>query len=171
MFIKKIYEKNPELLRNFSTNLEKVLKPKTNIEDSKKITQTLLNRPISIENHNTFMNETERTIVALLWHENIIDAINNLSEKKETGSSCSDHDSRIKSSQGTTARTSVNGGDPSLENDGNILQKPFVFYTKILDNMCFADYVDRITFQNQIWQFNEMSSLIKTFYNHQLYHN
>jgi hypothetical protein len=37
--------------------------------------------------------------------------------------------------------------------------------------MCYADYVDRITFQNQIWQFNEMSSLIKTFYNNKLYHD
>jgi hypothetical protein len=37
--------------------------------------------------------------------------------------------------------------------------------------MCYADYIDRITFQNQIWQFNEMSSLIKTFYNNKLYHD
>jgi hypothetical protein len=44
------------------------------------------------------------------------------------------------------------------------------FYKKVLDNICFADYVDRITFQKQIWQFNEMSSLIKTFYNNKLYH-
>jgi hypothetical protein len=40
----------------------------------------------------------------------------------------------------------------------------------VLNNICFADYVDRITFQKQIWQFNEMSSLIKTFYNNKLYH-
>jgi len=40
-----------------------------------------------------------------------------------------------------------------------------------LDNMCFADYIDRITFQNQIWQFNEMSSLMKTFYNNKIYHD
>jgi hypothetical protein len=44
------------------------------------------------------------------------------------------------------------------------------FYLKILDNICFADYIDRITFQNQIWVFNEMSSLIKTFYNNYIYH-
>ena len=36
--------------------------------------------------------------------------------------------------------------------------------------MCFADYIDRITFQKQIWQFNEMSSLVKTFKNNNLYH-
>ena len=37
-------------------------------------------------------------------------------------------------------------------------------YLKILENICFADYVDRITFQRQIWQFNEMSSLLKNIY-------
>ena len=44
------------------------------------------------------------------------------------------------------------------------------FYKIVLDNICQADYFDRITFQNQIWWFNELSSLIKTFYNHYLYH-
>ena len=76
------------------------------------------------------MNETDRTIVALLWHENIIDV---LAKKKKTIS--------------------------------------IPFYLKILENICFADYIDRITFQKQIWQFNEMSSLIKTFQNHKLYHD
>ena len=77
------------------------------------------------------MNETERTIVALLWHENVIDNIS----KHDDVNKCVD------------------------------------FYNKILNNICYADYVDRITFQYQIWQFNEMSSLIKTFYNNKLYHN
>jgi hypothetical protein len=44
-------------------------------------------------------------------------------------------------------------------------------YLKLLNNMCFADYIDRITFQKQIWQFNEMSSIIKTFKNNKLYHD
>ena len=30
--------------------------------------------------------------------------------------------------------------------------------------------MDRVTFQKQIWQFNEMSSLIKTFYNNKIFH-
>ena len=125
MFIKRIYERDPEILKSFS----QVLKQKTNIEDSKKITKGLINHSISINEHNTFMNETDRTIVALLWHENIIDVI-----EKEP------------------------------------IEKSFTFYSKILDNMCFSDYMDRITFQNQIWQFNEMSSMMKTFYNNKLYH-
>jgi hypothetical protein len=49
--------------------------------------------------------------------------------------------------------------------------KSFPFYLNVLDNICFADFIDRITFQNQIWQFNEMSSLIKTFYNNKIYHD
>ena len=76
------------------------------------------------------MNETDRTIVALLWHENIVDYL----EKIDTKVS-------------------------------------FPFYLRILENMCFSDYIDRITFQNQIWQFNEMSSLIKTFHNNKMFHD
>ena len=129
-FIKKLHDKNPEILNE---NLVKyIFHNKIHNEDSKKITQQLINNNMSIDKHNTCMNETDRTIVALLWHENIVDAIDQ-----------SNHPLNIK----------------------------FPFYLKILDNMCFADYMDRITFQNQIWQFNEMSSLIKTFYNNKIYHS
>jgi hypothetical protein len=99
-------------------------------EDAKKITQMLIEKPIPLQNHNTFMNETDRTIVALLLHENIIDTLYKINKNES-----------------------------------------FPFYLKILDNMCFADYTDRITFQNQIWQFNEMSSLIKTFHINKIYHD
>jgi hypothetical protein len=44
------------------------------------------------------------------------------------------------------------------------------FYLRFLENICFADYIDRITFQNQIWHFNEMSSLMKTFNNNRIFH-
>ena len=99
-------------------------------EDSKKITQELIEKPMKIEEHNKFMNETDRTIVALLWHENIVDALSSNSQEIS-----------------------------------------YPFYLKILNNICYSDYIDRITFQNQIWQFNEMSSLMKTFHNNKLYHD
>ena len=83
-----------------------------------------------MSDHLNIMNETDRTIVALLWHENIIDVLGKL--KKE---------------------------------------ESIPFYLKILNNICFADYIDRITFQKQIWQFNEMSSLLKTFKNNKLLHD
>ena len=127
-FIQKLKATNPELLTEDLCN--NILHMKSHNEDSKKITKHLINQPMRVDDHAKFINETDRTIVALLWHENIIDAISK-----------------------------------------NKPEKTYPFYLKILDNMCFADYMDRITFQNQIWQFNEMSSLTKTFYNNKIYHD
>jgi hypothetical protein len=123
-----IQQLNPDILNE--TFIENILHIKSHNEDSKKITKHLINQPMSLSEHATFINETDRTIVALLWHENIIDALDKHGPKKT-----------------------------------------YPFYLRILDNMCFADYIDRITFQYQIWQFNEMSSLMKTFYNNKIYHN
>jgi replication factor C subunit 1 len=128
IFIHDIYRKKPEVLN--TDVLRDIFQVKTYNEDAKKITQSLINRPFKMEEHNRCMNETERTIVALLWHENIVDVLAN---------------------------------QPA--------EKSYPFYLKILDNMCYADYIDRITFQSQIWQFNELSSLMKTFHNNKLYHD
>ena len=128
MFIQNVYLKKPGML-NYET-LQDILQTKCYNEDSKKITQSLINTNYHIDDHNSLINETDRTIVALLWHENIADAL------KKVKSSIS-----------------------------------FPFYQNILENICYADYIDRITFQNQIWLFNEMSSLMKTFYNNKLYHD
>jgi DNA polymerase III delta prime subunit len=127
-FLYKIYQKNPGLITN--RTLDTIFHTKSYNEDSKVITQDLINHPVKMEEHNVFMNETDRTIVALLWHENIVDAI---------------------------------AAAPA--------EKSYPFYLRVLKNICYADYIDRITFQNQIWQFNEMSSLMKTFYNNKLYHD
>jgi DNA polymerase III delta prime subunit len=128
--LKSIYElskNNPNILTNNS--IKDVFLTKSYNDDTRNITKKLMNNNYPMEDHLTIMNETDRTIVGLLWHENIIDVLEKF-EKKDA----------------------------------------IPFYSTILGNMCFADYVDRITFQNQIWQFNEMSSLIKTFKNNNLYH-
>jgi len=122
-----IYNKQNILLNN--EIIQNIFQPKTYNEDSKKITQNLINNSSPLDKHNHIMNETDRTIVALLWHENIVDVL---------------------------------GKFPNKES--------IPFYNDILENICFSDYIDRITFQKQIWQFNEMSSLTKTFYNNKLYH-
>ena len=122
-----IYNKQNVSLKN--EIIQNIFQPKTYNEDSKKITQNLINNNQDLNNHNHIMNETDRTIVGLLWHENIVDVL---------------------------------GKFPKNES--------FPFYNTILENICFSDYMDRITFQKQIWQFNEMTSLIKTFYNNKLYH-
>ena len=39
----------------------------------------------------------------------------------------------------------------------------------MLNNFCLGDFFDKITFQKQIWQFNEMTSLIKIITNNHLF--
>ena len=123
-----IYKNHFSILKN--EIIQNIFKPKSYNEDTKEITKKLINQRFDIQDHFTVMNETDRTIVGLLWHENIIDVL---------------------------------GKMPKTES--------IPFYLNILDNICFSDYIDRITFQKQIWQFNEMSSLIKTFHNHKIYHD
>jgi hypothetical protein len=122
-----IYLNKPEV---FSSNIiENIFQLKSYNDDTKKITHKLLSNYYSIENHNNIMNDTDRTSVGLLWHENIIDTLEKINKRES-----------------------------------------IPLYIKQLDNICFSDYIDRITFQKQIWQFNEMSSLIKTFKNNKMYH-
>ena len=109
--------------------IKNIFHTKSYNDDTKKITKKLINNYYKLNNHLNIMNETDRTSVGLLWHENIIDVIDKT--------------------------------DKSIS---------IPFYINQLENICLADYIDRITFQQQIWQFNEMSSLIKTFKNNKLYH-
>ena len=122
-----IYKTQHSILKN--QLIKNLFQKKNYNEDTKEITKKLMNNYYSMDQHNLLMNETDRTSVALLFHENIIDLFNHFNK-----------------------------------------DKIIPFYIKLLDNVCFADYIDRITFQKQIWIFNEMSSLIKTFYNNHLFH-
>jgi len=122
-----IYTSQQNILKNrIITNM---FQPKTHNEDTKHITKRLLNNKYNITDHNRLMNETDRTSVGLLFHENIIDILEKM--------------------------------------DKNV---SIPFYIKFLRNITFADYTDRITFQKQIWIFNEMSSLLKTLYNNAIFH-
>ena len=128
--VKNIYNKN--MNDNNVINESIILKyfeSKTLTNDVKEITNNIINNNYSINDHNKILGETERTTVALIWHENIVDYL---------------PESKIEA---------IN------------------LYLRVLDNICFSDYIDRITFQKQIWQFNEMSSLIKTFYNNFIVNN
>ena len=120
-----IYKNQQTILKNKIINT--MFQPKSYNEDTKQITKKLLNNYYELDQHMVIMNETDRTSVGLLFHENIIDIISKI--PKEIG---------------------------------------IPFYINILNNICISDYIDRITFQKQIWIFNEMSSLIKTFYNNKL---
>ena len=122
-----IYSSNESIINK--NVLDDIFRPKTLNEDTKDITKRLLNNKLPLDHHGITLNETDRTIVGLLWHENIV--------------------------------------DPLSKVPNNIA---FPIYRKALQSICFSDYIDRITFQKQIWQFNEMSSLVKTFKTNKLYH-
>jgi len=122
-----IYKNNQNTLK--IQVIQNIFQSKSYNDDTKQITQKLINNKYTINDHNTIMNETDRTIVGLLLHENIIDVLIKLK-----------------------------------------LEDSIPLYLKLLENLCFADYIDRVTFQKQIWQFNEMSSIIKTFHNNKIYH-
>ena len=121
-----IYKNQESVLK--SKVIQNIFQEKNYNEDVKDIIKKLLNNNYTINEHVRLMNDTDRTSVALLYHENIVDVLKHLNK-----------------------------------------QESIPFYNKILENICFSDYIDRITFQKQIWIFNEMSSLIKTFYNNHLY--
>jgi DNA polymerase III delta prime subunit len=123
-----IYQNKQNTLKN--TIIQNIFQVKSYNDNTKQITQKLINNKYHIHDHVSIMNETDRTIVGLLWHENIIDVLG-----------------KMKSNVSVP------------------------LYLKLLDTMCFADYIDRITFQKQIWQFNEMSSLMKTLSNNKIYHD
>jgi DNA polymerase III delta prime subunit len=130
LFIENMYHHHPEVLQDPDI-IHHIFHIKTYNDDAKKITNRLLNEYVPLEQHNQILNETDRTIISLLYHENLIDML------------------------------------PMDKLD----RRGIPFYNRFLDNLCCSDHIDRITFQNQIWIFNEMSSMIKTFYNNWLYHN
>ena len=89
----------------------------------KYITHNLLKNHYDFNNHY-LINETNRTVVSLIFHENIIDLLTNLPFDKKIN-----------------------------------------IYYNILNNFKFSDYIDRIIFQKQIWQLNDINYINKIFYN------
>ena len=115
-----IYKNHQEYVKK--ELLSNVLQSKVNNDYTRDITKKFLNNFISINHHNLIMNETDRTIVSLLFHENLVDCLK----------------------QNTSPDVSI------------------PFYLDALEHYSYADFIDRITFQKQIWVFNEISSLMKT---------
>lgn len=95
----------------------------------KYINYCIIKDKLSFNDDNIKINDTDKTTVSLLYHENIIDYIN------------------------SSNKININT------------------YTKILQNFCFGDYMDRIIFQKQLCQLNEISFKIKVVYNNVILHN
>tara|TARA_Y100000741_G_C18244225_1_gene554833 strand:+ start:449 stop:1732 length:1284 start_codon:yes stop_codon:yes gene_type:complete len=110
--------------------LDNLLNISCNNTNVKNLTYKLFTGDYIIEDHLKIINDTDRTTVGLLWHENVIDIL-----------------TKVKNAESIKV------------------------YHNILENICYGDYIDRVTFQKQIWQFNEISSLIKTFYSNYIIRN
>ena len=48
------------------------------------VTKKILNQPFTLDEHSLIMNETDRTVVGLLWHENVIDLFDYKHSPNET---------------------------------------------------------------------------------------
>ena len=125
----KIYKNQQKILKN--SLILKIFEKKNYNENTKNITKLLLKNKYELKDHTIIMNETDRTSIGLLYHENIIDYLEKINK-----------DDR---------------------------EKIINVYINLLKNITFSDYIDRITFQKQIWIFNEMTSLIKTMYNNYIF--
>lgn len=90
----------------------------------KNITKNIINHEYNYKNN--IISENDRTIVGLLYHENIIDILD---------SNNNDH---------------IN------------------LYYKFLENYCKTDFIDRIIYQKQIWQLNDLNFIIKILKNNNI---
>jgi hypothetical protein len=196
------YRDNPlQLLQDIQTIFIRKTK---NSDRSQKIHQ-LFNRNIPLRFHSQFINETDRTTISLLWHENVIDILKNYplektdqpmtplqlldmtspvahhisasstvstkkSKKTSTATTTSKRKLSSSSSKTSSASVSPSLSTPSLTNHMS-LQQTLPIYVRMLDNICYSDYIDRTTFQKQVWKLNEISSIIKTFKNNHILHS
>jgi len=99
-----------------------MFEPRPFIEDVKLLSQRIMNGFPELGQHS-LISEADRTIISLLWHENVADVLDTLP---------------------LATRNEV--------------------YADLLDTLCYVDFLDRVTFQKQIWVLNELTSLLKTFY-------
>ena len=108
-----------ELLRRADIPVS-VFEPMHLLEDAKLLTKNIINKVPKVSEHSSVISEADRTIVSLLWHENVADVLDNLPDRNAV-------------------------------------------YSDLMDTLCYVDYLDRVTFQKQIWVLNELTSLLKTF--------
>ena len=99
-----------------------LFQPKPALTDVKDLAKKIMNAPPKFDDHG-MVNDTDRTILSLLWHENAGDVVDALPR-----------------------------------------QKAVEVYGEVMEVLGSADYLDRLTFQKQIWQLGEMTSLLKTFH-------
>lgn len=197
-----------ENMDRLMTDLKTILVKKTKNSDRNQKVHQLYMEDIPLKSHSQFINETDRTTISLLWHENVVDilkSLNNISSnklqevevhsmtpisssKKNTNTSLTSVKKSKKVNTGSTQKSTfkkkskesnTHPPPPHSSPSSEIEQLPIIsyplnktlpIYVKMLDNICYSDYIDRITFQKQVWKLNEISSIIKTFKNNNILH-
>ena len=120
---------DPIILSSILDNCN-ILQKKSTSDNIEAICLYLLNNKISLDTYKKKVQESDRTVVGLLWHENIVELFQNLS-----------------------------------------LKDMIVGYHNFLITTCYADCIDRITFQKQAWEFGELSGIIKIYFTNSIFHN
>lgn len=191
-----------QLLEDIKTFLVK----KTQNADRTQKIQELYRTNIPLKLHSQFINETDRTTISLLWHENVVDLLKTvhlstfiqLQSAQQpvattTSTSSAKKTKKVSSSTTTTSKrkpsksakeivsppAELSHQPPQTYPQANCeriltpyqsLKQTLPIYVKMLDNICYSDYIDRTTFQKQVWKLNEISSIIKTFKNNHILH-
>jgi hypothetical protein len=194
-----------QLLADIKTIL---IKKTQNADRTQKIHQ-LYRSDIPLGCHSQFINETDRTTVSLLWHENVVDILKSVQSfgvgitpvhhlqtpttplgfplmapppstqttnidispaKKTKKSASATTTSKRKPSKAKASATTTSAELQPTEPIANPINRILPIYVQMLDNICYSDYIDRTTFQKQVWKLNEISSIIKTFMNNHILH-
>lgn len=141
-----------------------------NLNDMKQICSqskhNFRNMQLLYDNHNTNMHKN-MAINTDCFFNNTKDIVKNILNKPY---SLSEHTYLLND----TDRTSV-----SMSYHENVIdymnclstEKCIEIYSYMLDIICFADYIDRITFQKQVWTLNELSSIIKNIQNPMIFYD
>lgn len=112
----------------------------TEKEIIKDITKDIYIQKYSVDKYTSKINETDKTSLSLVLHENIHLFFETFK--------------KIVSTQNTTPTTKT------IVHDYTILHE----YKKLLEKYSYIDYYDRVIFQKQIWILNDLTSLLKIFY-------
>jgi len=116
-----IYIKNKSLINGDFLN---ITRNNYSSNENKLFTKNIIN----MNNGNYSLNDLDKNVIGLIWHENIIDVIAKIPPNKR-----------------------------------------MEIYIYFLQNICFADYIDKFIFQKQIWQLNDLTFLIKVVKNMNFY--
>lgn len=119
-------------------------------------------------NNSVNFNEINELFEVKINNEYSKDLINQLLEKKIT---IKQHNLMINETDRTTISLLFHENIiDNLEKKLNEKDKIENYYD-ILNNYIYCDYIDRITFQKQIWIFNELTSVLKNIKTNNIYHD